>query len=73
MWGLIIEKDDIEESCRWFRKRETAETFTTKKLVQAMEMDAQAIRVNGKAVAEMQNFLRAKVVQWKLGNPLSNV
>ncbi|GIR61725.1 MAG: hypothetical protein CM15mP66_11730 [Pseudomonadota bacterium] len=34
-----------------------------KKLVQAMEMDTQVIHVNGKAVAEMQNFLRAKVVQ----------
>ena len=34
-----------------------------KKLVQAMEMDIQVIHVNGKAVAEMQNFLRAKVVQ----------
>ena len=34
-----------------------------KKLVQAMEMDIQVIHVNGKAVAEIQNFLRAKVVQ----------
>ena len=34
-----------------------------KKLVQAKEMDNQVIHVNGKAVAEMQNFLRAKVVQ----------
>ena len=52
MWGLIIEKDDIQESCRWFRKRETSEAFTTKKLVQAMEIDTQIIHVNGKAVAE---------------------
>ena len=63
MCGLIIEKDDIQESCRWFCKRETAEAFTTKKLAQAMEMDTQVIHVNGKAVAEMQNYLRAKVVQ----------
>ncbi|MGB0229637.1 MAG: hypothetical protein ACPGD7_16995 [bacterium] len=34
-----------------------------KKLVQAMEMDIQVIHVNGKAVAEMQNIFRAKVVQ----------
>ena len=73
MWELIIEKDDIQESCRRFRKRETSEAFTTKKLVQAMEMDSQVIHENGKAVAEMQNFFRAKVVQWRLGNPLSNV
>ena len=32
-------------------------------LVQALEMDTQVIHVNGKAVTEMQNFLRAKVVQ----------
>ena len=37
--------------------------FTTNKLFQAMEMDIQVIHVNGKAVAEMQNFLRAKVIQ----------
>ena len=37
--------------------------FTTNKLFQAMEMDSQVIHENGKAVAEMQNFLRAKVVQ----------
>ena len=73
MWELIIEKDDIQENCRWFRKRETAEAFTTKKLVQAMEIGSQVIHENGKAMAEMQNFLRAKVVQWRLGNPLSNV
>ena len=42
---------------------ETAEAFTTKKLVQAMEMDIQIIRVKEKTVADMQNFLRAKVVQ----------
>ena len=42
---------------------ETAEAFTTNKLVQAMEMDTQVVYVNGKAVAEMHNFLRAKVVQ----------
>ena len=42
---------------------ETSEAFTKKKLVQAMEMDSQVIHENGKAVAEMQNFLRAKVVQ----------
>ena len=59
----MIEKDGIQESCRWFRKRETAEVFTTNKLVQAMEMDMQIIRVNEKTVADMQNFLRAKVVQ----------
>ena len=34
-----------------------------KNLVQAKEMDTQVIHVNGKAVAEMQNFLEAKVVQ----------
>ena len=34
-----------------------------KKIVQAMKMDIKVIHVNGKAVAEMQNFLRAKVVQ----------
>ena len=34
-----------------------------KKLVQAMEMDIQVIHVNEKTVADMQNFLRAKVVQ----------
>jgi len=60
---LIIERDDIQECCQWFRKRETAEVFTTNKLVQAMEMDIQIIRVNEKTVADMQNFLRAKVVQ----------
>ena len=38
-----------------------------------MEMDSQVIHENGKAVAEMQNIFRAKVVQWRLGNPLSNV
>ena len=38
-------------------------SFYDKKLVQAMEMDIQIIRVNEKTVAEMQNFLRAKVVQ----------
>ena len=38
-------------------------TIYEKKLVQAMEIDIQVIHVNGKAVAEMQNFLRAKVVQ----------
>ena len=37
--------------------------FTTNKLFQAMEMDSQVIHENGKAVAEMQNYLRAKVVQ----------
>ena len=37
--------------------------FTTNKLVQAMEMDIQIIRVNEKTVADMQNFLRAKVIQ----------
>ena len=37
--------------------------FTTNKLFQAMEMDSQVIHENGKSVAEMQNFLRAKVVQ----------
>ena len=31
-----------------------------KKLVQAMEMDIQVIHVNGKAVAETQNFLEQK-------------
>ena len=36
-------------------------------------MDPQIILVNEKAVAEMQNFLSAKVVQGRLGNPLSNV
>jgi len=60
---LIIEKDDIQESCRWFRKWDFATAFATNKLTQAMEMDIQVIHVNGKAVAEMQNFLRAKVVQ----------
>ena len=34
-----------------------------KKLVQAKEMDTHVIDVNGKAVAEMQNFLGARVVQ----------
>ena len=47
---MVLQKGD----CRW---------FTTKKLAQAMEMDTQVIHVNGKPVAEMQNFLRAKVVQ----------
>ena len=37
--------------------------FTTNKLFQAMEMDTQVIHENGKAVAKMRNFLRAKVVQ----------
>ena len=37
--------------------------FTTNKLFQAMEMDSQVIHENGKAMAEIQNFLRAKVVQ----------
>ena len=37
--------------------------FTTNKLFQAMEMDSQVIHVNRKAVTEMQNFLRAKVIQ----------
>ena len=53
MWESIIEKNDIQESCRWFCKRETAEAFTTKELVQAMEMDTQIIPVNEKAVTEM--------------------
>ena len=73
MWESIIEKNDIQECWRWFRKGETSDVITTKKLVQAMEMDCQVIQQNGKAVAEMQNFLWAKAVQWKLGNPLSNV
>ena len=34
-----------------------------KKLVQAIEMDIHIIRVYEKAVTEMQNLLRAKVVQ----------
>ena len=62
MWGLIIEKDDIEESCRWFRKKGDCRSIYDKKLVQAMKMDTQVIQAYGKAVAEMQNFLRAKVV-----------
>ena len=73
MWELIIEKDDIGVGYQWFREWENAQAFTTRKSVQAMDMDTQVIHVNGKAVAEMQNFLRAKVVQWSLGNPLSNV
>ena len=63
MWGLIIEKDDIQEGCRWFRKRDFAKAFATNKLAQAKEMDAHVIHINGKAVAEIQNFLRAKVDQ----------
>ena len=33
------------------------------KLSQAMEMNTKAIEENGKAVAEMVNLLRAKVIQ----------
>ena len=32
MWELIIEKDDIQESCRWFRKWDFATAFATNKL-----------------------------------------
>ena len=34
------------------------------KLAQAVEANTKAIRENGKAVAEMVNLLRAKVIQW---------
>ena len=73
MWGLIIEKDDIEVDYQWFRNCDFATAFATNKLTQALEMDTQIIRVNEEDVAERQNFLRAKVIQWRLGNPLSNV
>ena len=44
-----------------------------KKLVQAMEIDSQVIHENGKLMPKMKNFLREKAIQWRLGNPLSNV
>ena len=34
------------------------------KLAQAVEANTKAIGENGKAVAEMVNLLRAKVIQW---------
>ena len=47
---MVSQKGDCRSTC-------------DKKIVQAMEMDIQVIHENGKAVAEMQNFLRAKVIQ----------
>jgi len=34
------------------------------KLAHAVDMNTKAIEENGKAVAEMVNLLRAKVIQW---------
>ena len=46
-----------------FSKKGDCRSIYDNNIVQAMEMDIQVIHVNGKAVAEMKNFLRAKVVQ----------
>ena len=62
MWEVISEKDGVEVSYRWFRKREIAEAFAINKLAKGAQMNTKAIEENGKAVAEMVNLLRAKVI-----------
>jgi len=62
MREVISEKDGVEVSYRWFRKREIAEAFTINKLAKGAQMNTKAIEENGKAVAEMVNLLRAKVI-----------
>ena len=51
MWGLIIEKDDIQESYQWFSKWDFSVALAANKLTQAMNKDIQIIPVNEKAVA----------------------
>ena len=57
---MISEKDGVEVSYRWFRKREIAEPFAINKLAKGAQMNTKPIEENGKAVAEMVNLLRAK-------------
>ena len=62
MWEVITERDGIEVSYRWLRKREIAEAFAINKLAKGAQMNTKAIEENGKALAEMVNLLRAKVI-----------
>jgi len=62
MWEVIAERDGVEVSYRWFRKREIAEPFAINKLAKGAQMNTKPIEENGKAVAEMVNLLRAKVI-----------
>ena len=50
-WEVIMEKDGMEVSYRWFPTKEKAEAFAIKKL-------ATAVDLNTKAVVEMVNLLR---------------
>ena len=63
MWEVITEKDGIEVSYRWFAAKEKAEAFAFNKLANGVEMNTKAIEKNGRAVTEMVNLLRAKVIQ----------
>ena len=59
---VLQEKDGVQVSYRWFRKREIAEAFAINKLAKGAQMNTKPIEENGKALAEMVNLLRAKVI-----------
>ena len=63
MWEVITERDGIEVSYRWFPTKKKAEPSAINKLARAVDANTKAIEENGKAVAEMVNLLRAKVIQ----------
>ena len=60
---VITEKDGIEVSYRWYGTKEKAEAFVFSKLANGEEMNTKPIEENGKAVTEMMNLLRARVIQ----------
>ena len=63
MWEVVNENDGIEVSYRWYGTKEKAEAFVFSKLANGVEMNTKAIEENGKAVTEMMNLLRARVIQ----------
>ena len=61
-WTAYIERDEANDKRAFELARICNEDMS--KLAHAVEMNTKAIEQNGRAVTEMVNLLRAKVIQW---------
>ena len=60
-WGKFFQRDEANDRRAFKLSKKSNESMN--KLSQAAVMNTKAIEENGKAVADMVNLLRAKVIQ----------